>query len=662
MFVTERDITIQLYTNTKHVLVPIGSKNMVISEKDRLSLRQLAPLEVGSKRIGDILLDAGYISPMQLDRALEYQQQVGGRLGWILATLGYINRLDLCSALAAHFHLPSTNDTSYMINNINKDLAGLVTPEEIARYQVIPFRKMNGSLEVLTSEPEDLDMLIFLQRRFGHEPVSQVVVSDLDIMKVTTAVYRDKMIDKSVHGLFYRNPDESSQNVFNKSQIGLAMLLVVLTFLAIAVNAHIVFIIFLCAVQFFYLISFLYKFFVTGWGLKHRQRNQDTEDNFRFLDPKKLPVYTVLIAAYKEAKVIPTLIKAVQRLDYPADKLDIILLLEENDNETLEAAKKAHPPVSWRILTLPDSEPKTKPKALNYGLQFARGQYLTIYDAEDVPEPYQLKKAVVAFRTHPENYICFQASLNYFNRDENFLTKMFTLEYTYWFDCLLPGLDAMGLPIPLGGTSNHFDVQKLKKIGAWDPFNVTEDADLGIRAAAEGYKVGVIKSTTYEEANSKVGNWLRQRSRWVKGYMETFIIHNRHPMQAMKTMGLKQWLGYNLLIGGTPALFLLNPIMLGLFLYFLIIGAPILDPHSTPMLLLVITAINLFLGNAVTICLNLFAVVPRKYYHLIPYALLCPVYWFLQSVGAYKALWQLIARPSYWEKTEHGITSFIPML
>jgi cellulose synthase/poly-beta-1,6-N-acetylglucosamine synthase-like glycosyltransferase len=439
-------------------------------------------------------------------------------------------------------------------------------------------------------------------------------------------------------------------------------LLLLATFIAIAINAHVVFIIFLFAVQFFYLISFLYKFIVTAWGLKRTQHGQYTEDNYLYLDPKRLPVYTVLIAAYKEMKVIPTLVKAVQRLDYPADKLDIILLLEENDKETLDAAKKAHPPASWRILTLPNSEPKTKPKALNYGLQFARGEYLTIYDAEDIPEPYQLKKAVVAFRTHPDDYICFQASLNYFNRDENFLTKMFTLEYTYWFDCLLPGLDAMGLPIPLGGTSNHFHVQKLKKIGAWDPFNVTEDADLGIRAAAEGYKVGVIKSTTYEEANSRLGNWLRQRSRWVKGYMETFLIHNRHPFQAVKVMGLKQWLGYNLLIGGTPALFLLNPIMWCLFIYFLIIGAPVLSPHSTPMVLFYVSAINLFVGNAVVICLNLFAVVPRKYYHLIPYALLSPVYWMLQSVGAYKALWQLIARPSYWEKTEHGITNFVVTL
>lgn len=635
---------------------------MVISDKEKLSIEQLEGSVGVSKRIGDILIDGGYISQVQLARALQYQEQYGGRLGWVLATLGYINRLDLYQALATHFKLPFITSISYIVHEMDKDLVALVTPEEVTQYQAIPFRRTNGTLEILTSEPENTEMLAFLHRRFGQETLSQLIVTDLDIMKVTHAVYRDTMLDKSIHGLFYRNADESARNIFSKAQIVVLLLLLVATIIGIAANAHAVFMMLLFGAQLFYLVSFSYKLIVTAWGLKHVQRERAINEQIPSLEPKNLPVYTVLIAAYKESKVVSTLIKAVKRLDYPADKLDIILLLEEDDKETLEAAMKERPPASWRILTLPNSQPKTKPKALNYGIQFARGEYLTIYDAEDVPEPDQLKKAVAAFRANSNDYICFQASLNYFNRDENFLTKMFTLEYSYWFDCLLPGLDAMGLPIPLGGTSNHFDVQKLKKIGAWDPFNVTEDADLGIRAAVEGYKVGVIKSTTYEEANSKLGNWLRQRSRWVKGYMQTFLVHNRHPVKMLKVMGLKQWAGYNLLVGGTPALFLLNPIMWGLFAYYLVIGAPILDPHSLPVLLLYISMINLFVGNGVIVCLNLIAVVPRKYYRLVPYALLSPVYWLLQSVGAYKALWQLITRPSYWEKTKHGISSVILIL
>ena len=625
-------------------------------------LARVETREKTERKIGDILVGDNYISKLQLNEALAYQKKCGGRLGWICAALGFINRLDLCRALSAHFNLPFYQNVDYMIINVDANLARSIRLEDTTRYQVIPFRRIDGSIEVLTSEPNDPEMLEFIQKRFAGEAIRLSIITDLDIMKVSDAVFREFIVDRSINGLYDRNPDESARNVLSKPQIGIAILVLMALVVSLAINANLLFIVFLFAVQIFYLCSFLYKFVVTIWGLKKSQSRCPEDQTAEMTNPLTLPVYTVLIAAYKEARVIPTLIKAVKRFDYPEDKLDVILLLEEDDTETLEAAKNARPPASWRILTLPNNQPKTKPKALNYGVQFARGEYLTIYDAEDVPEPDQLKKAVAAFRTHPKDYVCFQASLNYFNRDENFLTRMFTLEYSYWFDCLLPGLDNLGLPIPLGGTSNHFDLSKLKRLGAWDPFNVTEDADLGIRAAAQGYKVGVIQSTTYEEANSRLPNWLRQRSRWVKGYMQTFLVHNRHPHKAIKRMGLKQWLGYNLLIGGTPALFLLNPIMWALFIYYLATGAQILDPSSMPAVLFYLSAVNLIAGNLITICLNLTAIIPRKNYHLLPYVLLSPVYWFLQSLGAYKAAWQLVSRPSYWEKTDHGITSFIPAL
>lgn len=149
--------------------------------------------------------------------------------------------------------------------------------------------------------------------------------------------------------------------------------------------------------------------------------------------------------------------------------------------------------------------------------------------------------------------VCVQAALNYFNWNENFLTRMFTLEYSYWFDYLLPGLDRLGLPIPLGGTSNHFKTEKLRELGGWDPFNVTEDADLGIRAAMRGYTVGVVNSTTYEEANNRVGNWIRQRSRWIKGYMQTTLVHSRNPWRLLRQVGPWKFLGFFLLIAGTPS-------------------------------------------------------------------------------------------------------------
>ncbi|HCM84331.1 MAG TPA: glycosyltransferase, partial [Rhodospirillaceae bacterium] len=158
---------------------------------------------------------------------------------------------------------------------------------------------------------------------------------------------------------------------------------------------------------------------------------------------------------------------------------------------------------------VPESHPQTKPKACNYALPFARGEYLVIYDAEDKPEPDQLKKTLLSFQRAPENTICIQARLNYFNARENWLTRMFTLDYSLWFDLMLPGLERLGVPIPLGGTSNHFKIKVLRELHAWDPYNVTEDADLGVRITQKGYRVGIVDSTTFEEANCAIPNWIR---------------------------------------------------------------------------------------------------------------------------------------------------------
>jgi cellulose synthase/poly-beta-1,6-N-acetylglucosamine synthase-like glycosyltransferase len=278
-----------------------------------------------------------------------------------------------------------------------------------------------------------------------------------------------------------------------------------------------------------------------------------------------------------------------------------------------------------------------------------------IYDAEDIPDSDQLKTAVVAFRKNPSDYVCFQAALNYFNAEENVLTRMFTLEYSYWFDYLIPGLDRLKLPIPLGGTSNHFDVAKLRVLGGWDPFNTTEDADLGIRATAEKFRVGFINSTTFEEANANLGNWIRQRSRWVKGYMQTFLVYWRHPLALIRAIGLRQFVAFNLFVGGTPLTFLAAPPLWALFVYWLVTRSHAIEPLF-PDTVLYLALANLLLGNFLGIYLNMIAIYLRKNYQLMPYALLNPFYWILHSIASYKALGQLVTKPFYWEKTQHGIS------
>ena len=632
--------------------------NDSIKTVDRLEIA------IGSGLLGQWFLQHGYLTETQLERALEYQKLKGGRLGWILATLGYVTRLELYEVLAKYFGLEFETDVADLRQKMDKTLAMMLTHEEITKYQVILFQLGEDNvLSVLTSDPDAQPTLDFLHQRFSNIKIRQIVITDLDLMKISEELYRESIIDKSVNGLFYRNPAESAHRVVTRSQwVFLASLVACLSVWAFF-RVDTLTITLLYLVQLFFVIPLLFKLGASLWSkikLTPKRRYIDVDEIISPWDIGDWPVYTILITAYREKEVIGNLIKSLKKLDYPEDKLDIILLMEEGDEETLQAAKIEKPPANWRFLVLPKSVPKTKPKALNYGLHFARGEYLTIYDAEDMPEPEQLKKAVIAFRSHPGNYICFQAALNYFNKDENFLTKMFTLEYSSWFDCLLPGLFKAKLPIPLGGTSNHFDVEKLKHIGAWDPFNVTEDADLGIRASMEGYEVGVIDSTTLEEANSRLPNWIKQRSRWVKGYMQTFLVHSRHPLKSIKAMGFWRWLGYTWLIGGTPVNFLLFPIMWALFIASIFVN--IYGNIHIPDALFYLSAFNLVIGNAIAIFIAMMGVFPRKNFKLLPYALLSPIYWMLQSIGAYKGLWQLVFKPFYWEKTAHGLTKYKPIL
>ena len=314
---------------------------------------------------------------------------------------------------------------------------------------------------------------------------------------------------------------------------------------------------------------------------------------------------------------------------------------------------------------VPDSKPKTKPKACNYGLINARGEYVVIYDAEDRPDPDQLKKAYIAFQRSPDTCCCIQAKLNYYNSEQNLLTRWFTQEYSMWFDLLLPGLMQMRVPIPLGGTSNHFKTRELRALNAWDPHNVTEDADLGIRLYVEGFTTGIVNSWTWEEASSGVGSWIRQRSRWIKGYMQTWLVHMRFPLRLWRRIGSRGMLGVQVIVLATPLLPLVNPFLwLMLILWFA--GRYPFIPLLFPGPIYFMAAAELIIGNFLFVFSNvigIYWIIGQLYekgdftfsYSLVKYALLTPLYWILMSVAAYKAAGQLLTNPFYWEKTAHGL-------
>jgi cellulose synthase/poly-beta-1,6-N-acetylglucosamine synthase-like glycosyltransferase len=332
-------------------------------------------------------------------------------------------------------------------------------------------------------------------------------------------------------------------------------------------------------------------------------------------------------------------------------------LIEDHDVETRDAIRAMNLPPHFRIMTVPPGEPRTKPRACNFGLLHAKGDYVVIYDAEDIPDPLQLKKAVLVFANHDASLGCVQAKLNFYNVEQNILTRLFTAEYSTWFDLTLPGLQRANLALPLGGTSNHFRTATLGLLGAWDAFNVTEDCDLGLRLAHFGLKTTVLDSTTYEEANSQVKNWFRQRSRWIKGYMQTYLIHMRRPWHYLHPSGWRNFFSLQFIIGGKAAVLLINPLMwLSLIMY--IFFRPVLSNIYQvlfPVSVLYMGSLCLIFGNFLYTYLHLAGSLKRRHYKIMKWALLMPFYWLLSSGAAFLALYQLIVKPHYWEKTIHGL-------
>ncbi len=287
-----------------------------------------------------------------------------------------------------------------------------------------------------------------------------------------------------------------------------------------------------------------------------------------------LPVYTVIAALYREAASVDGLLTAIERLDYPAEKLDVIVAVEADDCETRAAIAARNSRIPIAVIPVPTQGPRTKPKALNVALPFARGTFTVIYDAEDRPESNQLRHALQAFRAGGDDLACVQARLCIDNTSDGWLARLFTAEYAGQFDVFLPGLAAMRLPFPLGGSSNHFYTATLREVGGWDPYNVTEDADLGMRLARSGRRSDVIDSTTYEEAPAQFGPWLRQRTRWFKGWMQTWLVHMRQPGRLLRELGPTGFLTFQLIVGGNALAALVHPLFMAALIYSVASGAP----------------------------------------------------------------------------------------
>lgn len=555
----------------------------------------------------------------------------------------------------------------------NRDKVRLYPYSFLKKYLVFPLEESQATLTFATANPFDNEFLDYLKKSFGDRyQIKLAIANAFEIASVLDNEYRGIHSLQAVGELAYRFPGESASRVLTQRQKIFLLSLVGIFVIWFIFDYSSSFLVLFVLINLFYVVTNPVKLYIAVTGFRRGKMINVTRKEIESIKDEELPLYTIFIPLYKEAESLPQILSNIAKLDYPRDRLDVKIILEEGDAETIQAAKKlgllagevkeikgksksANLLVEkgFEAIIVPEADIKTKPRACNFALKSAMGEFCVIYDAEDNPDPDQLKKVIYGFRQLKKKYICVQAKLNYYNPTQNMLTKWFTLEYYLWFDYYLPGLDPIGAPIPLGGTSNHFRTEALREIGGWDPYNVTEDADLGMRIHRHKLRTAVINSYTLEEANSRLYNWIRQRSRWQKGYAQTFLVYMRYPLKLLREIGIRSFLLFQLTFGGNFYLPLINPLLWFVAIAtFMFKGAfSFLFPYPIAILCL----FNLVVGNSIYIIIHLYAAIKTRKYFLIPYCISIPLYWVLISIGCWKGTLQLITRPFYWEKTVHAL-------
>lgn len=382
---------------------------------------------------------------------------------------------------------------------------------------------------------------------------------------------------------------------------------------------------------------------LAAWAYARSSRHADPS-----LPVDELPTYTILIPAYQEEAVIGKMMRHIESLDYPRHLLDVIVLVERHDPATERAVLAANPPAEVRLVHIPPGTLQTKPRTCNLGLQFARGELLVIFDAEDRPEPDQLRRVAARFAAGEPDLACVQAGLKIANGRHNILAGCFELEYATRWNLVMPGLICLGLPIPLGGTSNHFRTALLRKLGGWDAWNVTEDADLGMRCAADGYRIDMVDAATWEESVTDLSAWHGQRTRWHKGMLITAMVHTRDLVRTWRSFGAKGLLVLFLMVLGNPLGALLQSVSGVLALLFMTGALPTRFPE-----LAAFTGTVALMSMATQLALHAIAGTRERVHRSWVLTLLLPLYGLAQTRAAAVAVVEAVRRPFHWSKTAH---------
>ncbi|CTQ32361.1 Cellulose synthase 1 [Jannaschia rubra] len=596
-------------------------------------------------KLGEILLEMGAVDASELARALILQRRLSARLGDVLLRRGLVSEETLAEALGRQRGMGQAGPAP--VGYPAMDTLARSLPLHLAlTFRALPWNRTGGRVLIATARPEALDDL-----RAALPP---------EFDNCLFAVVTDTALDARMHEVHGRAlaraaecrvPEGMSCRLF-RARPGAALLAIALltTLLAITIWPAMALRI-ATAAGLMVMCANLGLRVAAVLALRRRG------PGFTSVRPaeeaaRKLPVITVLVPLHNEPDIAGPLTERLSRLDYPRELLDICLVVEEGDRATLDALGRATLPRWMRVVPVPDGQPRTKPRAMNYALNFARGDIVGIYDAEDAPAPDQLLTVATRFQAAPARVACLQGLLDYYNPTRNWMARCFTIEYANWFRLVLPGIARMGLVVPLGGTTLFFRRTALERIGAWDAHNVTEDADLGVRLARLGYRTEIINTTTLEEANASPLAWVKQRSRWMKGYILTWAVHSRRPVQLWRDLGPRRFFGFHLMFMGSILNALLMPALWSTVVIPFGVHHPIVDWLPGNGLLAI--GIVMASGGLLSMSLAWIGCATPHHRSLRKWIPTLELYYPLATLAALKALQEIVVRPFHWDKTSHG--------
>ena len=595
--------------------------------------------------LGDILVRTGALAPDALDAALALQREQDTLLGRILIVNGLISRDALTEALSEQSKLGRID-----LDVLPPDpmMAAEADPYLCLSLEAIPWRRFGGRRVIAIANPANGKAA--MEALGGtDEPVALAIATPEAIRSAITRQFGAGMAaeaESRCDAAFSCRSIVSTGFTWTKAT-------------AIAAIAGAIALAPMLALQIALVWILASNLLTTGLRLVAifaRVRGgapMTTSATPRLVEYKRLPSVSVLVPLKGEAAVAGQLLAAMGRMEYPAPLLDIKLVLEADDRATLAAIERAGMPPTVEVVIVPPGTIQTKPRAMNYALPFCRGEIVGVYDAEDLPDPGQIRAVVQHLMEAPREVACVQGYLDFYNTDRNWLSRCFTIEYAAWFRVVLHGVQRLGLPIPLGGTTLFFRREALERIGAWDAHNVTEDADLGMRLARFGYRCEMIPTTTLEEANAEsLGRWVRQRSRWLKGYAITWATHMRRPGVLLRDLGWRGFLGFQVLFLGGMTSYLAMPLFWALWLGVAGFDLPVFA--ALPGGLMTAFFVSMFVGQAVMLAIATLALVDSGRARMLPWLATLPLYWPLGALAAYRALAEVFYAPFHWHKTEHG--------